>query len=253
MALLSKKTSDPVTRRKISSRTPVKVEPSQGARRDLLAAQFLQSAAALFAAKGFAATSLKDVADALGMTRSSIYHYYPNKEALLEEIMRGVTVPVARIFADVNAEYVNPLERIREVVRRLVLWVADPVTHFRLLDRSEAELPESIAKLHVRAKRQILSEMIKLVDAAVTSGEARNVDARVTSLSIIGMAMWTAWWFKPNQDQKLEFVANEIAENALASLRRAKSVQRIESISDLTAEIRENLALIDGIASRNKV
>ena len=56
-------------------------------------------------------------------------------------------------------------------MRRIVLWVADPVTHFRLLDRSEAELPEAIAKAHQKAKRQILGEMHKLVEAAVLPGK----------------------------------------------------------------------------------
>ena len=66
-----------------------------GVRRDLLAAEVLDKAAALFATRGFAATSLKDVADAVGLQRSSIYYYYPNKDALLKELIQGVTLPVA--------------------------------------------------------------------------------------------------------------------------------------------------------------
>ncbi len=118
-------------------------DPATGPRRELLAAEVLDKAASLFAKQGFAATSLKDVADAVGLQRSSIYYYYPNKDALLLELIEGVTLPVARIFRDIEAEGLSPLDKIREVVRRIVLWVADPHTHFRLLDRSEAELPEA--------------------------------------------------------------------------------------------------------------
>jgi AcrR family transcriptional regulator len=219
--------------------------PATGARRELLAADVLDKAATLFASQGFAATSLKDVADAVGLQRSSIYYYYPNKDALLKELIQGVTLPVARIFADVEKQGLAPLAKIREVVRRLVLWVADPHTHFRLMDRSEAELPDTIAIMHKKAKRQVLGEMIKLVEAAVLAGEARAVDLRIGALSIIGMAMWSAWWFQPTQGHSLEQVANEIADNAIATLRRTRPAKQVTTVSGLTDEIRENLALID--------
>jgi AcrR family transcriptional regulator len=221
-----------------------------GARRDLLAAEVLDKAASLFASRGFAATSLKDVADAVGLQRSSIYYYYPNKDALLKELIQGVTLPVARIFREVEAETLSPLAKVREVVRRLVLWVADPRTHFRLMDRSEAELPEAIGKVHKEAKRQVLRKMIALIEAAVLAGEARATDPRVSALSIIGMAMWTAWWFRPNQDRSLADVADEIADSAAAVVQRAAPAKQIATVGELTSEIRKNLALIDRLAER---
>jgi AcrR family transcriptional regulator len=221
-----------------------------GARRDLLAAEVLDKAASLFALRGFAATSLKDVADAVGLQRSSIYYYYPNKDALLKELIQGVTLPVARIFRDVEAESLSPLAKVREVVRRLVLWVADPRTHFRLMDRSEAELPQAIAKVHREAKRHVLRKMIELIEAAVLAGEARATDPRVSALSIIGMAMWTAWWFRPNQDRSLADVADEIANSAAAVVQRAAPAKQIATVGELTSEIRKNLALIDRLAER---
>src|SRR5580700_7686911 len=98
-------------------------DAAMGPRRDLLAADVLDKAAVLFATQGFAATSLKDVADAVGLQRSSIYYYYPNKDALLSELIQGVTLPVTRIFREVEAEELPALAKIREVVRRIVLWV----------------------------------------------------------------------------------------------------------------------------------
>ena len=223
-------------------------EPVSSARRELLAGEVLDKAAALFAERGFAATSLKDVADAVGLSRSSIYYYYPNKEALLAELIRGVTLPIATMLREVAETGLPPTAAIREVVRRLVLWVADPHTHFRLMDRSEAELPPEIAKVHVTAKRRILSELIALVDAAVLAGEARAVDSRVTALSIIGMAMWTAWWFQPDHGPTLEAVAITVADNACALLHRAAPIKDGATIGSLAGEIRDNLALIEAMS-----
>jgi AcrR family transcriptional regulator len=233
-----------------NGRIALPADEGAGVRRDLLAAEVLDKAATLFASQGFAATSLKDVADAVGLQRSSIYYYYPNKDALLKELIQGVTVPVVRMFRDVEADKLSPLATLREVVRRLVLWVADPKTHFRLMDRSEAELPEAIAKVHRDAKRHVLGEMVKLIDAAILVGEARATDSRVSALSVIGMAMWTAWWFQPEHGHSLEAVSEEIADNAVAVVQRAAPAKRIATVAELTREIRKNLALIDRLGER---
>ena len=227
---------------------PAAAEPSSSARRELLAEEVLDKAAALFAARGFAATSLKDVADAVGLSRSSIYYYYPNKEALLAELIRGVTLPIANMLREVGERGLPPTAAIREVVRRLVLWVADPHTHFRLMDRSEAELPPAIARVHVAAKRQILHELIALVDAAVLAGEARALDSRVTALSIVGMAMWTAWWFQPGHGPTIDAIADMVADNACALLLRAAPMKDGATIASLAGEIRGNLALIEAMS-----
>lgn len=228
-----------------AKRTVRDSEPATGARRELLAAKVLDTAAVLFASQGFAATSLKDVADAVGLQRSSIYYYYPDKDALLKELIQGVTLPVMKLFLEVEKEGLSPLATIREVVRRLVLWVADPRTHFRLMDRSEADLPDTIAAMHKRAKRHVLAEMIKLIEAAVLAGEARSTDLRICALSILGMTMWTAWWFQPEHGRLLKDVADEVADNAIAMLKRTRPAEQITDVADLTREIRENLSLID--------
>jgi hypothetical protein len=83
------------------------------------------------------------------------------------------------------------------------------------------------------------------------AGEARSVDLRVCALSILGMTMWTAWWFQPGQGRSLEEVANEVADNAIATVKRTRPVKQVTAVSDLTREIRENLALIDQMTEKN--
>ena len=110
-------TPNPRRSRKKSASTDVSArivhdnDSANGARRELLAAKVLDKAAVLFASQGFAATSLKDVADAVGLKRSSIYYYYPDKDALLKELVQGVTLPVTQLFLDIEKEELPPLLR----------------------------------------------------------------------------------------------------------------------------------------------
>ncbi len=220
----------------------------RGPRRDILASEVLDKAATLFAARGFAATSLQDVADLVGLSRTSIYHYFDSKDALLQELVRGVTKQAAQIFDDLDRETeLSPSAKVREAARRLVLWVSDPHTHFKLVDRSENELPAAIATVHRQAKRRVLAGMSKLIEAGMAAGEFRAVDARIAAFTIIGMCNWTAWWFQPTGENTAKEIADAIAAQAVASLQRPSGATGATDIKALTNAIRAELDLIDSV------
>lgn len=218
-------------------------------RREMLASEVLERAAELFAERGFAGTSLKDVADAVGLTRSAIYYYFPSKEALLEELVQGVTMPAARIFDEVHTRTdLSPIERVRKAVHLLVLWVTERQKLFKLMDRSETELPPDVAKRHREAKRRVLNGMTELIDAAVLSGEAKSLDTRVTAFAFIGMCNWTAWWFNPGTGDSAHAIAEKLSDLAEHAIRRTDSQGKPADISLLVREIQQNLDLITRLA-----
>jgi AcrR family transcriptional regulator len=222
-------------------------------RREILASEVLERAAHLFAERGFAGTNLKDVADAVGLSRSAIYYYFPSKEALLEELVQGVTLPAARVFDTVRARAdLTAIERVRHAVHSLVLWVSERQKLFKLMDRSETELPPEIAKRHREAKRRVLSGMIDLVEDAISAGEANPVDARIVAFSFIGMCNWTAWWFNPSHDGTAAELADKIADLAFASIRRSDGQKRGADIPVLVREIQQNLALIQRMSTERR-
>src|SRR5436309_13421077 len=81
-------------------------------------AEICRTAAQLFRDRGFDATSVSDVAQALGLTKAGLYHYFESKEALLFEIMtfgldrvRDEVIIPARAIRD-------PEERLRQLIVR---------------------------------------------------------------------------------------------------------------------------------------
>ena len=221
-----------------------------GVRKDVLASEVLDRAVILFAERGFAGTSLKDVADAVGLSRPAIYYYFSSKDALLEELLTGVTVSAARIFEIVEKRTdLTPLEKIGATARGLVMWVTERRLHFMAMDRSENELPQAILARHREAKRRVLAGMMRLIDDAVASGEARPVDSRVTAFSIIGMCNWTAWWYVPDGELTAASIADRIADLAIHSVRRSRGINgSTGDLKTLTSEIRDILGLIDRAA-----
>ena len=216
-----------------------------GPRRDVLTVEVLGKAAALFAARGFAATSLQDIANEIGLSRTSMYYYFPSKEALLDALIRGVTQRTTSIFAEVEGGTQRThAERLAEAAQQLVMWVTDPHTHFKLVDRSERELPEDLGRVHRETKRRVLSRMTEMIEEGSRSGEFRAVNARVAAFAILGMCNWTAWWFSPDGDLTRKEVAEEVANLAVESVRRSEPSETTD-LHSLVTSIREKLDLIE--------
>ena len=185
-----------------------------------------RTAAQIFRDRGYDATSVSDIARALGMTKAGLYHYFESKEALLFEIMtygldrvRDEVVMPARAIHD-------PEERLRQIVIRH----ARIATHGR---GAIANLGDEIRALPPTARRQIEERMRLYFDLVRDTlaqlkavGRLRDVDPTVAAFSLIGMVLWTPRWFRQDGRLTQEQVANEIANLALAGLIQRKTPAR---------------------------
>lgn len=192
-------------------------EGRPNARRDLVEAQILEHATRLFAERGFAGTSLQDIAEATGLTRPALYHYVRNKDDLLSRLVQELTEGPAADLHRINADTDRPpAQRLRDMAHEIVLNLARAPERFRLLIRSEADLPEELADVYARGRRRVLREFTTVIEEGIQAGQLRPVDARVAALGIIGMCNWVAWWHRPGQGD--ETVAAQLADMAVASL-----------------------------------
>lgn len=218
------------------------------ARRELVENEIYEQASRLFAERGFAATSLQDIADAMGVTRPALYHYVKSKDDVLAKLVSEITEGgVARIRKISRQVERTPGERLRALAHHLAVERATDPTRFRLLDRSEAELPAEIAKAHLKAKRNLLNEFSKVIDDGVVAGEFRPVDARVAALGVIGMCNWVAWWFHSGPEHPVEPVANQIADMALASVLKADGDPVRGGTSAALARLRQDLDYLERV------
>ena len=204
----------------------------------------LDTAAALFAERGFGGTNLRDIADELGMSRPGLYYHFPSKEKLLEAIVEEVTLSSERQIAALSEEKSDdPEAALRVIVSMTTRWVLEQHTLFKVLDRSEADLPEDLRASNEASKRAILEHFTRLIDLGIKSGRFRPIDSHVAALAISGMRNWVAWWYKPNGRLSSNEIADIIAEMAVRSLLRSDSHRaRSERLDDAMRVLQEDVA-----------
>jgi TetR/AcrR family transcriptional repressor of mexCD-oprJ operon len=142
-----------------------------------VAAAILDGAAQLFASGGEHA-SMNEVAEAAGVARATVYRYFPNREALLDELAQTALRDVDMRLASARIDAVPPEEGIARAVRALV----DVGNLFVVLAR---ERPRSGAN---RFERGLVEPLRQLLERGQASGDIRDdiTAARVTE-SLIGL------------------------------------------------------------------
>jgi TetR/AcrR family transcriptional regulator, cholesterol catabolism regulator len=183
-------------------------------------AEICRTAARIIREQGYDATSVNDIARALGMTKAGLYHYISSKEALLFEIM---SFGMDQIEAEVVAPLVgvrDPEERLRQILIR----------HTTIATRAHgavAQLADEIRALPTPARKKIQQRtrgyfhLVRDTLAELkTAGRLRDVDLTVAAFTLLGMILWTPRWFRQGGRLTSEQVAAEVAQIAMAGLLR---------------------------------
>lgn len=207
----------------------------------------LDVAAKLFAERGFAGTNLQDIADELGISRPALYYYFKSKEEILASLVQEVTVfsqeQSTRLAATSDA---NPGETLRLMTRNHARWLLDHALAFRVVDRSESELPAATRKVHDTAKRALLENFAAVVARGIEIGHFRPVEPYVAAFAIFGMCSWTAWWFDPSGRLTAAEIAESIADLAVHGVQRpdARRPKKFE-VADALETLREDLGHLE--------
>src|ERR1700722_654769 len=91
-----------------------------GLRRRLVEREILERAAELFAQRGFAGTTVQDIADALGMSRPALYYYVKSKEVILEQLVENLSINDAAVLEGIRRRRTgDPVEKLREMAHHL--------------------------------------------------------------------------------------------------------------------------------------
>ena len=182
--------------------------------------EVLDAALALFLEKGFAATKVEDVAKRAGLSKGSVYLYFPSKDALLEAIVQRALAPLADSALEQLAKGAgDPRGVLSMVIGRLVEAMRDPqrVAIPKLVLREASQFPQ-IAEMY---NRQVLDRAIPAVTAllqrGMDQGYLRPLDAELTVRSIVGpilvhLLLAEVFAIMPKDGLALErFVQNHLA------------------------------------------
>ncbi len=181
---------------------------------DLLAA-----ATRLFRARGFHATSMQDLGEALAMNRGSLYHYIASKDDLLWMVLtRAFDLLDARVTPILDSG-APPLTRLEGAIHEHLRVAAEHADELSLIQIELRSLPSERRAQMIARRDAYEARWRATLDEAVTQGALRPVDIRLAGIGILSACNWFTQWYRPGGRLGVDEVAAQFWDLFLSGLR----------------------------------
>ena len=180
-------------------------------------AALLHAAVRMFNERGFHATSLDDVAAALGVTKPVIYHHLGNKDQVLFECVRIGLEELRSAAEEARKVSGSGLERLRTFLECYAVIIMGEFGSCVIRTGEEALSAETRVQFR-SLKRQIDDELRVMISEAAADGSADVSDVRVTALAWSGALNWPARWFRPDGALSPQAMAQALVATLIAGV-----------------------------------
>ncbi len=194
-------------------------------------------AAKLFAARGYHGTRMDDVADAVGLNKATVYHYYASKSLILWDIYKST--------ADftVDALHDDPTASARETIfnftRRLLTGIATDLESAAVYFQEGPYITEWFTEEQVayirKAETTVYEHVRDVIDRGIASGEFNDCDSHVLALGYIGMTLGAYRWLRPHGRRTASEIAVEFSTALLRGLIRDETIRTEDPLGDGTS------------------
>jgi AcrR family transcriptional regulator len=160
----------------------------------------LDAALRLFAQKGYAMTSMQELADEADVTKGAFYHHFAGKEDLLKRIHDDITTSIIEVLRPIAEAGFPPRERFRALMLAHVGAIESKGDAIFIVLRELRSFSEGNWKA-VRAQRGAVEAFyVDTIVAGQREGVFRtDVDARLMAFGVLGMLASMSEWYRPGK------------------------------------------------------
>ena len=157
----------------------------------------LTQAARLFAKRGYVGTSMNQVAQACGLSKATLYHYYKDKYSLLVSIAEGHVSVLEQLVTEVQALKLPPEQQLRELIHRILQEYAGAQDAHRVLTEDVRFLEDADRERVLGAERAVVAGFARALGEVHPRLQQALLATPLTML-LFGMINWMFTWMKPD-------------------------------------------------------
>lgn len=157
----------------------------------------IETAAKLYADRGFLGASIADLAAACGASKALIYHYFPSKEDILFEVMDSHIGALSEIEGEVSHLGGAPADRLRALTHKFLQAYVGAESRHKVLLNDLDRLPQERRDAIILRQRAIVDYVARLMEEVQPSLGERGL-GRSAAMLYFGMINWTHTWFRAN-------------------------------------------------------
>lgn len=192
----------------------------------------LRLAAQSFNRQGFKGTTLDALAKRLGITKAALYHYFPNKNALLKACFDEVMDAAFENLGRARTEGRNGRDKLRMVFAGYLAHIIDELTVAVVVMEDSSLSPAERKSAHARRDR-FEHALREFVVEGMQDGSIVPCDPKLVIMAMLGAVNWVPRWFRPDGEWTKEQLAEAMSDLLDRSISTAPSASLAQRVADL--------------------
>jgi AcrR family transcriptional regulator len=183
--------------------------------------QVIRSAAALFKEKGYAASSMRDLAQKLGIEAASLYSHIKSKEEILQTLCFDMAAEFRASLDDVERQKVSAKEKLTLGIIGHVHVMAKDLTASAVFMNEHRHLSQPYLRDFLLLRINYINRFKSIIEQGVQSGEfKKNIDTKLAVMTLFSSLNWMPLWYSPTSSIEPKELGQQLADMLVNGLKQ---------------------------------
>ena len=158
--------------------------------------EILKAAAQIFQEKGYHASSMQDIAEAVELKKGSLYHHVKSKQEILLALLDEALEMIIDQLEQINSQDLSPDLKLRQAMRSYLTFLADNRSISSVLLLEYRSLEPELKELHIPRRDQVERIWQEIIAEGISLGIFQTAHPALITKALVGVLNWTITWYR---------------------------------------------------------
>jgi AcrR family transcriptional regulator len=184
--------------------------------------QVIRSAAGLFREKGYAAASMRDLAQKLGIEAASLYSHIKSKEEILQSLCFDMATEFRKSLDEVEKQKGSASEKLKNGIIGHIQVMAKDLTASAVFMNEHRHLSQPYLRDFLLLRINYINRFKAIIEEGVKKGEFKiNIDKKLAVMTLFSSLNWMPMWYDPNSNIDSLSLGQQLADMLVNGLRKS--------------------------------
>jgi AcrR family transcriptional regulator len=183
--------------------------------------QVIRSAAELFREKGYAASSMRDLAQKLGIEAASLYSHIKSKEEILQSLCFDMAAEFRKSLEEVEKQKVSASEKLKNGIIGHIQVMAKDLIASAVFMNEHRHLSQPYLRDFLLLRINYINRFKDILEEGVRKGEFKdNIDIKLAVMTLFSSLNWMPQWYDPNSNIDSLSLGQQLADMLVNGLKK---------------------------------
>jgi len=183
--------------------------------------QVIRSAAELFREKGYAASSMRDLAQKLGIEAASLYSHIKSKEEILQHLCFDMAAEFRKSLAEVEKKEVSASEKLKLGIIGHIQVMAKDLTASAVFMNEHRHLSQPYLRDFLLLRINYINRFKSIIEEGAHQGEFKDsIDKKLAVMTLFSSLNWMPMWYDPSSKIVPQDLGQQLADMLVNGLKK---------------------------------